>query len=354
MKTTRIYKKRSIAVLLAGLLTVASLSVPVFAAEKAGLRQDPVSEGRNSAIGAIFEKHYEGEDSYNTVAVEIYTVSDLRDISSDLSGSYVLMNDLDLKNEGWTPIGTEEEPFTGTFNGNGHLIEGMKIDGNEDFQGFFGATRQASISNLAVSGTVHGNSYVGGIAGTASDTTMDYCVTVVSVSGNDQVGGMIGRADHCRISYCMNSGAVSASGRGCGGIVSDLYTHTDMDHCLNLGAVSGGTDLTGGITGGSTESSVISCVNAGSVTCQGGRVGAIAGDNAGYAGHREDNFFLQTNQINPDYSAIGSGSGTFSSDTDIRVTSLQDTIFEKAACMRQEHGFSIVKLLKLIMEYLDL
>ena len=145
MKTTRIFKLKSMTVLLTGLLTVASLSVPVFASEKAWVRQVPGSEYRNSMIGKIFGKHCEGEEADNSSAAEIYTVSDLRNIASDLSGSYVLMNDLDLKNEDWTPIGTEEEPFTGTFNGNGHLIEGMKIEGNENCQGLFGMTHQASI-----------------------------------------------------------------------------------------------------------------------------------------------------------------------------------------------------------------
>lgn len=349
MKRTHILKKRSMAVLLAGLLAAVSLSVPVFAAEKTGFQQVPESKYRNSMIGKLFGKHNEGEEPDNAYAVEIYTVNDLRNISSDLSGSYVLMNDLDLKNEDWTPIGTEEEPFTGTFNGNGHLIEGMKIEGDENCQGLFGMTHQASISNLAVSGSVQGNTCVGGIVGTASETTIDYCVTVVSASGVDRVGGMIGLADRCRISYCMNSGPVSGSRRCCGGIVGDLYADNDMDHCLNLGDVSGGTDLTGSITGGSTESSVTSCVNTGSVTCQGGRVGAIAGDNAGYAGHREDNFFLQTNEINQSFSAIGTGSGTFSSDTDTRVTRLQDTIFEKVVCMK-EKGFSIAELIKWILD----
>ena len=350
MKTTRIFILKSMTVLVTGLLTVASLSVPVFASEKAGFRQVPGAEYRNSMIGKIFGKHCEGEEPDNSSAAEIYTVSDLRNIASDLSGSYVLMNDLDLKNEDWTPIGTEEEPFTGTFNGNGHLIEGMKIEGNENCQGLFGMTHQASISNLAVSGSVQGNTCVGGIVGSASETTIDYCVTVVSANGVDRVGGMIGLADCCRISYCMNSGPVSGARRCCGGIVGDLYADNDMDYCLNLGDISGGTDLTGSITGGSTESSVTSCVSTGSVTCQGGRVGAIAGDNAGYAGHREDNFFLQTDQINENFSSIGSGSGTFSSDTDIRVTSLQDAIFEKVVCMREKDGFSIFKLIKWVVD----
>lgn len=350
MKTTHFLKIRSLAVLLTGLLTVASLSVPVFASEKAGFRQVPGYENRNSMIGKIFGKHHEGEETDNSFAVKIHTVSDLQNIASDLSGFYVLMNDLDLKNEDWTPIGTEEEPFTGTFNGNGHLIEGLKIEGDENCQGLFGMTYLASISNLAVSGSVQGNASVGGIVGTASDTTIDYCVTVVSVNGVDRVGGMIGLADRCRISYCMNSGPVSGSRRCCGGIVGDLYSDNDMDHCLNLGDISGGTDLTGSITGGSTESSVTSCVNAGAVTCQGGRVGAIAGDNAGYAGLREDNFFLQTNQINQSFSAIGTGSGTFSSDTDIRVTSLQDTIFEKVVCMKEKKGFSIMELIQWVLD----
>ncbi len=52
--------------------------------------------------------------------------------------SYVLREDVALTSE-WTPIGTEEHAFCGTFDGNGFVIRGVTID-DPDLQncGLFG------------------------------------------------------------------------------------------------------------------------------------------------------------------------------------------------------------------------
>ena len=54
---------------------------------------------------------------------QISTIADLATINNDagsLKGNYLLMNDLTVEN--WTPIGTRENPFLGTLDGNGHTI----------------------------------------------------------------------------------------------------------------------------------------------------------------------------------------------------------------------------------------
>lgn len=56
---------------------------------------------------------------------------------SDLSAHYKLMADIDMaafleeidmEGEGWEPIGTEANPFTGSFDGNGKTITGLYIN----------------------------------------------------------------------------------------------------------------------------------------------------------------------------------------------------------------------------------
>ena len=60
----------------------------------------------------------------------IYTVGDLDNIRHDLDGQYILMNDLTFADGAapFTPIGTRQEPFTGQFDGNGHVIRGLVIE----------------------------------------------------------------------------------------------------------------------------------------------------------------------------------------------------------------------------------
>ena len=69
-------------------------------------------------------------DIANTVVwIEIYDVDDLQAMQDDLTGSYILMNDIDASaTSGWNagagfaPVGTSANPFTGTFDGDEHTI----------------------------------------------------------------------------------------------------------------------------------------------------------------------------------------------------------------------------------------
>jgi hypothetical protein len=72
-------------------------------------------------------------------AVEINDWNDLYAIRDNLSGNYVLNTDLDRDTsgydshvddpeQGWEPIGSHGNQFTGTFHGNGHSIIGLNIN----------------------------------------------------------------------------------------------------------------------------------------------------------------------------------------------------------------------------------
>ena len=80
-----------------------------------------------------------------------------------------LTMDIDLQgNESnkWTPIGnTEENAFTGTFDGDGHKITNIYIDTASEYQGLFGYNK-GTIKNVGMeSGTIKANGNTGSIAG---------------------------------------------------------------------------------------------------------------------------------------------------------------------------------------------
>ena len=80
----------------------------------------------------------------------IYNIEDLRKVKNDLTGNYILMNDIvgyDNMEE-FDPIGSEEEPFWGIFNGNNYSIIGIKQKNNTNL-GLFGYNL-GSIVNLSV------------------------------------------------------------------------------------------------------------------------------------------------------------------------------------------------------------
>lgn len=154
----------------------------------------------------------------------INTIEDLVSINNsieNLSGYYILMNDLDLTdylaNEGnndglgWTPIGlytdtldtniATQYSFKGTFDGNGHVISGLyaKRKDTASFNaGLFGYTTSSStIRNLGVEGELTVSSYSGGLVG-SNNGIIENCWSNVKMnveSGENAyryVGGFVG------------------------------------------------------------------------------------------------------------------------------------------------------------------
>lgn len=58
-----------------------------------------------------------------------------------LTYNYALQVNIDLDDREWTPIGDEDHPFTGTFDGQGHTIKNLKVDSSKDNVGLFGAVK---------------------------------------------------------------------------------------------------------------------------------------------------------------------------------------------------------------------
>lgn len=97
----------------------------------------------------------------------------------------------------WLPIGCEEYPFEGNFEGNNHTIYGVYIDEDKDYQGFFGkCSKESRIENLnLVAANVSAESYVGAIAGETEGLINGCSVYSALCEGKRYVGGVAGRAN---------------------------------------------------------------------------------------------------------------------------------------------------------------
>jgi hypothetical protein len=114
----------------------------------------------------------------SALTVSIDTCSELQDMENDLDGDYELTANLDCTtfdygdSGGFMPVGSTAvtwDPFTGTFDGNGHTITGLTIDRpNDDDIGLFGALEEDAIVTGVglVDADITGGSMVGAIAGT--------------------------------------------------------------------------------------------------------------------------------------------------------------------------------------------
>lgn len=102
--------------------------------------------------------------------LEITTVEELKAI--EMNKSYILMNDLDLQNEEWVPLGTYNQPFLGNFDGNGFEISNMTITQEFIYTGLFGYVEgeifDLTIKDFSISYTTDKITFAGGLAGNSS------------------------------------------------------------------------------------------------------------------------------------------------------------------------------------------
>ncbi|MFO8110420.1 MAG: hypothetical protein R6U17_07890 [Thermoplasmata archaeon] len=180
--------------------------------------------------------------------IEIYDWYDLDNIRNDLSGNYVLMNDLDEYSPGyselagpsanagagWDPLGeyvdgTNDIHFTGSFDGQGYRIKDLYINRPEaQVVGLFEITGEgAEIRNLGlIDVDITGADGAGALVGVSrEDTWIETCYveggSVQGVSSEDfSVGGLI----------AQNSG-----------MIKDCYTYVTVtgENLLHIGGLVG-------------------------------------------------------------------------------------------------------------------
>lgn len=193
---------------------------------------------------------------------------------------------LDLNNEEWTPIGgSMQQPFSGTFDGNGSHISKLNVDVSTNYAGLFGWVNGGTVRNLRVSGTVKSSGIqVGGIAGVLnSSSTVKNCIFSGEVSGKNYVGGIAGNnSNNSSITGCHTNGSVTATDESncfAGGIVGSASG--SVGDCYSSATVSATGNISGGVTGGIGNGfTVTRCYATGAVSGK-EYVGGIAGSSKG-------------------------------------------------------------------------
>ncbi|MFN8908249.1 MAG: GLUG motif-containing protein [Betaproteobacteria bacterium] len=178
---------------------------------------------------------------------------------------------------GFRPIGYGADPFTGTFDGQGHSIDGLIINRPlSDDVGLFGrAGPGASIRNVDLAGgSVTGHIFAGALVGFNAATVTNSHASLVNVAGYSDTGGLVGQ-NVGTVSNSSASGNVSAA-FGTGGLVGYNSSGGVVTGSHALGLVSGSNRFTGGLVGYSWNSTVTNSYASGSVlgnTETGGLVG---------------------------------------------------------------------------------
>ena len=184
----------------------------------------------------------------------------------DRTASAKLMNDIDLENRPWTPIGTTGESchnFRGHFDGNGKTITGLNVTVTRNGGGFFGEVRLGTVEDFTIYGEVklNGNhSYVGGVIGSApgansnkpehNGATIRNITSYVNVTlgegshGSNHVAGFIGYANHeTLIENCTWYGTLDLDAYraqdGVGGLVGKANDNSEITirNCAAYGTI---------------------------------------------------------------------------------------------------------------------
>ncbi len=256
---------------------------------------DSLTAGTNYAISAFTVDTTGNESTGTTVVIPlvnaatvhyIFTDEDLNAVHGDgtglyagwaLSHYYLLLANIDISGySNWTPIGGNTYSyFTGTFDGNGHVISNLTISSALIDVGLFGYVDSAgTIKNLGIevksvyssypyswpnspptcscgaligrnygtvqkcyarkasvgAGTVDGVIYIGGLIG-GNEGTVSNCYTTVDVGHSSayQVGGLIGLINQTdsAVTNCYATGIVTGQSSGVpwyfnyGGLIGD-------------------------------------------------------------------------------------------------------------------------------------
>ncbi len=235
--------------------------------------------------------------------IEIASYADLKVFAARVNGGEEALNaklteDITCTDKTWTPIGTDNESYEGTFNGQGHTITGLS-NADVDYSGLsaddevyiglfgrsYGTVKNVVIEDcdLSFASDADGYVYMGAVVG-RNGGTVEACsvsgklsAALTSYSVTARVGGVVGD-NHNTVKTCTNSGAVSVSGNYSSICVGGVVGNDDssVQNCANTGAVSGaGYDTVGGIAGSGV--SVKNCFNTGAISGENGSTGGIVG-----------------------------------------------------------------------------
>ena len=227
----------------------------------------------------------------------IGTMAELLWFAEAVNGGQTTINgkltaNIDLNSKTWTAIGSNTQPFAGTFDGGRYTISGLV--GSNGLFGYVAAG--GTVKNVSLDCNITSDSGVGGIANTSKGTIED-CLVSGSVTGGSSggsmyVGGIVGRSQESTsvIRGCVNKATVKNSYQkysgdlNTGGIVG--YTYGTVENCYSTGAVvarvTGEGKIPnkniGGLVGAINGNAIVTaCYTTGTVTGPAAGIGAFAG-----------------------------------------------------------------------------
>ncbi len=254
---------------------------------------------------------------------EVTSPEELAYLAIDVDSAYQLTTNIELASfERFPRVGSLDQPFSGTLDGQSHEIRNLRVRSDEDqFEGtgLFGnllggtvrdlhllnvdirggdftggllgmGSSKGHISGVTVSGTVVGGSNVGGIVGGTStgpesgDITITNVVSYAAVEGEGKVAGILGQSSGDPVHNAAVHGPVRGE-YSTAGITAWIDFGGTVTTSYASGPIGGsGGGIASGIADGSVEDAYWDVDATGQPTSEGGGTGlettAMLGDSA--------------------------------------------------------------------------
>ena len=190
----------------------------------------------------------------------IYTSYQLDQVRYYPDKHFLLCNDIDY-NSNWVPIGgyeNDEEKFSGIFDGGGHSISGLEINGREK-NGFI-SVLDGTVKNLTLEAEINGHTYSGIIAGESVGGIIENCHVSGKVFADGNIAGGIVGKNQGTVRNCVSAietvNAVSYSG----GVAGTNYG--DIINCLSCAQIVMADMYASSISGANIDGCIKNCVAA--------------------------------------------------------------------------------------------
>ncbi|MBR4045353.1 MAG: hypothetical protein IKK05_00430 [Alistipes sp.] len=242
-------------------------------------------------------------------AYEVASVAGLKAIAKFVNGgddfkgkTIKLTADIDLNNENWAGIGTEEANFCGTFDGCNHTIKNLNIlvsEGKEGkaYLGLFGYAKNATIKNVVFENVDinvacldidHSQGHIGAVAGSLEGTSTIENVTVQGdvkvystqdANGASRVavvagGNSYGNVTMKNVHVVANEGSYLIANNNTGALAGQLQGKSVFENCSSNIDVTVNKFFAGGIIGlAAGDQTFTNCHTTGNIAVVAGREG---------------------------------------------------------------------------------
>ena len=202
------------------------------------------------ASGATAGTDYVGSAGGNITQVKTakglaFLAMDVFNGNTYANKTVTLANDITFGNsDNWEPIGFRafssddcngngtDHPFSGTFNGNGHIITNLHGDPGYRDYGLFGYVLNGTIQNVIIASGTGGQASenIGGLVGYQNGGQIQYCQIILNsltgISGaTAAIGGIVGRLEGGKVHSCSAIPGTLTNGTNLGGLVGTVATN---------------------------------------------------------------------------------------------------------------------------------